>query len=197
MNLPNKLSIIRIVIVPIIVLIMIFPYAQLGIELGAFQIQYVTLPYKNVVVLVLFAIASFTDFLDGRIARKKNMVTSFGKFIDPIADKLLVNTMFIMFAVQGIVPIVGVLLMIWRDTIVDAIRMMVGAKGKVMAAGNLGKLKTVLQMVAIIAILLCNLPFELFRLAVVDFLFWFATFVSVMSGVSYFIQAKDIILETK
>ncbi|MEA5026355.1 CDP-diacylglycerol--glycerol-3-phosphate 3-phosphatidyltransferase [bioreactor metagenome] len=197
MNLPNKLSIIRITLVPIIVLVMIFPYAQVGIDLGSFQIQYVTLTVKNIIVLVLFMIASFTDFLDGRIARKRNMVTSFGKFIDPVADKLLVNTMFIMFAVQGIAPVVGVLLMIWRDTIVDVIRMIASSKGKVMAAGPLGKLKTVLQMVSIIIILLSNLPFELYRLAVADFIFWFATLVSVMSGISYFIQAKDIIMESK
>jgi len=197
MNLPNKLSLVRIIIVPIIVLVMLFPYAQFGIDLGRIQIQYVTLPIKNIIVLGLFCVASFTDFLDGKIARKYNMVTSFGKFIDPIADKLLVNTVFIMLAVNGIVPIVGVLLMVWRDTIVDAIRMMVSAKGKVMAAGPLGKLKTVLQMVAIIIILLNNLPFELYRLAVADFIFWFATFISIMSGISYFIQAKDILLESK
>ncbi|MDD2591200.1 MAG: CDP-diacylglycerol--glycerol-3-phosphate 3-phosphatidyltransferase [Erysipelotrichaceae bacterium] len=197
MNLPNKLSLLRITIVPMIVLIMIFPYAQFGIDMGYIAIGFVILPIKNIIVLILFAIASFTDFLDGSIARKYNMITSFGKFIDPIADKLLVNTMFIMLAVNGIVPVVGVLLMIWRDTIVDAIRMMVSAKGKVMAAGPLGKLKTVLQMVAIIVILLNNLPFELYRLAVADFIFWFATFISILSGLSYFIQAKDVLLESK
>lgn len=197
MNLPNKLSIIRILIVPVIVLVMIFPYAQFGIELGYLQIAHVALPIKNIIVLCLFTIASVTDYFDGKIARKRNMITSFGKFIDPIADKLLVNTLFIMLAVFGIVPVVGVLLMIWRDTIVDAIRMMASAKGKVMAAGPLGKLKTVLQMIAIIVILLNNLPFELYRLAVADFLFWFATFVSLMSGFSYFMQAKDILLESK
>ncbi|MEA5017478.1 MAG: CDP-diacylglycerol--glycerol-3-phosphate 3-phosphatidyltransferase [Erysipelotrichaceae bacterium] len=197
MNLPNKLSIIRILIVPVIVLVMIFPYAQFGLELGYLQIAHVVLPIKNIIVLCLFTIASVTDYYDGKIARKRNMITSFGKFIDPIADKLLVNTLFIMLAVFGIVPVVGVLLMIWRDTIVDAIRMMASAKGKVMAAGPLGKLKTVLQMIAIIVILLNNLPFELYRLAVADFLFWFATFVSLMSGFSYFMQAKDILLESK
>lgn len=197
MNLPNKLSLFRIVLVPVIVLVMIFPYSQFQIELGTIEIGFVSLPVVNLIVMVLFAIASITDFLDGHIARSQNLITSFGKFIDPIADKLLVNTMFIMFAVNGIIPVVPVLLMIWRDSIVDAIRMVASNKGRVMAAGILGKVKTVSQMITIILILLCNLPFELYRFPVSDFLLWFSTFVSVVSGISYFVQAKDVILESK
>lgn len=196
MNLPNKLSCFRMVLVPLIVLVMIFPYAQLGIAIPEFEFGFVSLSLKNIIVLILFATASFTDFLDGYIARKHNLITSFGKFIDPIADKLLVNTMFVMFAATGIVPVVPVVIMIWRDTIVDGLRMNAAAKGKVVAAGMLGKLKTVSQMLAIIFILLNNLPFELVRFPLSDFLLWFATLISVASGISYFIQLKDIILES-
>ncbi|TFG82790.1 MAG: CDP-diacylglycerol--glycerol-3-phosphate 3-phosphatidyltransferase [Erysipelotrichales bacterium] len=197
MNLPNRLSMVRIFLIPLIVLIFLFPVAQFNIYIGHFTFGFVTLSYRNVVLLVLFALASFTDFLDGYIARKYDMITSFGKFIDPIADKLLVNTMFILLAWQGIVPIVAVLLMLWRDTAVDAIRMIASSKGRVMAAGYLGKVKTVSQMIAIMLLLVNNLPFELYGLPVADFMVWFATFISLLSGISYFLQAKDILLESK
>ena len=144
----------------------------------------------------MFALASFTDYLDGHIARKYNLITSFGKFIDPIADKLLVNTMFILFAVDGVVPALFVLLMIWRDMIVDGLRMNASAKGKVVAAGMMGKAKTVLQMFAIIFLLLNNLPFALVSLPVADLLFYAAVAVSVASGVDYFLKLKDIVMET-
>lgn len=197
MNLPNRLTLVRIVMIPLIVLIVLFPFAQFNIYIGHFSIEHIDLSFRNVVILVLFCIASFTDFLDGYIARKHNLVTSLGKFLDPIADKLLVNTMFILFAWQGIIPVVAVLVMLWRDTAVDAIRMIASQKGRVMAAGYLGKVKTVAQMVTIILILLNNLPFELYSLPVSDLMVWFSTFISLISGISYFLQAKDILLETK
>ena len=125
-----------------------------------------SLSMVNIVCLIIFAVASITDFLDGYIARKNNLITSFGKFIDPIADKLLVNTSFILLAFNTQVPMVAVLIMIWRDTIVDAIRMMASTKGKVMAAGMLGKAKTVTQMVAIIFAFLNNIPFAFINLPV-------------------------------
>ena len=160
------------------------------------RVTVMNLPNKLSLVLILFAIASFTDYLDGYIARKHNLITSFGKFIDPIADKLLVNTMFILFAVDGVVPAVFVLIMIWRDMIVDGLRMNASAKGKVVAAGMMGKAKTVLQMFAIIFLLLNNLPFAFVSLPVADILFYAAVAVSVASGAEYFLKLKDIVMET-
>ena len=150
----------------------------------------------DLIVLVLFAVASFTDFLDGNIARKRNLITSFGKFIDPIADKLLVNTMFILFAVSGVVSVIPVIIMIWRDTIVDGLRMNASKSGVVVAAGMAGKLKTVLQMFAIIFLLMHNVPFAFFHLPVADILVWCATLASVVSGIKYFMELKGIIMET-
>ena len=196
MNLPNKLSCFRMVLVPLIVAVWIFPYAQFNIKLPEFYFGFVTLSLKNILVLVLFAIASFTDFLDGYIARKNNLITSFGKFIDPIADKLLVNTVMIMFACNGMVPVVPVVVMIWRDTIVDGLRMNTASKGVVVAAGMLGKIKTVAQMITIILVLLNNLPFELMKFPMAEFMLWFSMIVSVASGVSYFNQMKEYILES-
>lgn len=197
MNLPNRLTIIRILMIPIIVLVWIFPYAQFNIEVLTFNIGFVSLLSTNLICLVLFVLASFTDFLDGAIARKKNLITTFGKFADPIADKLLVTTMFILFASQGIIPVVPVLIMVVRDTIVDGCRMIASQNGIVVAAGYLGKLKTVLQMLSVCLILLNNIPFELYRLPVSDFVLWFAAFVSLASGVSYFNQMKEYIFESK
>ena len=183
MNLPNRLTVMRIIMIPVIILIAIFPYSQFGIEIPLLQFGFVTLSAVNIVMLVLFCVASFTDFLDGYLARKNNLVTTFGKFADPIADKLLVTTMYILFAAQGTIPVVPVLIMVARDTIVDGIRMIASSSGVVMAAGYLGKLN--------------NLPFELYRLPVSDFLLWFAAFTSLASGISYFNQMKEYIFESK
>ncbi len=196
MNLPNKLSMFRIFLIPLIVLIMIFPYAQYGIVIPQFYFEFVSLSLVNVIVLILFIIASLTDMLDGYIARRDNLITTLGKFIDPIADKLLVNSIFVVLASQGVIPVVPIVLMIARDTVVDGIRMMCSTKGIVLAAGVLGKIKTVCQMLTICVLLLNNLPFELYRFPMDDFLLWFTTFVSIVSGVSYFIQSKKVILES-
>lgn len=196
MNLPNKLSCFRMVLVPILVVVWIFPYAQFNITMPEFTFGIVNLSLKNILVLILFCIASITDYLDGYLARKNNLITSFGKFIDPIADKMLVNTMMIMFACMGMVPVVPVIIMIWRDTIVDGLRMSTASKGVVVAAGMLGKIKTVSQMITIVLVLLNNLPFELLRFPMADFMLWFSMLVSVASGFSYFMQMKEYVLET-
>lgn len=195
MNLPNKLSLFRIILVPVIACIYLFYDSSLNIVFTAYGTT-VSLSLMNVLVLLLFAIASFTDFLDGNIARKRNLITSFGKFIDPIADKLLVNTMLILFAVSGVVSVLPVLIMVWRDMIVDGLRMNASAKGKVVAAGMMGKAKTVLQMFAIIFLLLNNLPFAFVHLPVADALLWLAMIVSVISGADYFMKLKDIVMES-
>ena len=196
MNIANKLTVFRITLIPIIVLIYLFPYAQFNITVGRIFIENVSISYVDIAALFLFSIASFTDFLDGYLARSRGMITVFGKFLDPIADKLLVNTMFILFASKGIVPVVAVLIMIWRDTTVDAVRMLLSQKGLVMAAGYLGKFKTVAQMLAIVVILLNNVPFEFYNIPVSSMLLWFATLMSALSGASYLIQSRVYFTET-
>lgn len=191
MNLANKLTLFRIALIPTIILVYIFPYSQFGLEVGYKSVGHVVLTYKSIAVLVLFSIASLTDLLDGYIARSRNMITTFGKFLDPIADKMLVNTLFILFASEGAVPVVAVVIMIWRDTIVDALRMLLAQKGMVMAAGYLGKAKTVFQMLAIILVLLNNIPFELQNIPMASIMVWFATLMSVLSGISYVLQSRS------
>ncbi|MFV0254836.1 MAG: CDP-diacylglycerol--glycerol-3-phosphate 3-phosphatidyltransferase [Erysipelotrichaceae bacterium] len=196
-NLPNKLTIIRITAVPIVVLIMLFPYQQFSINIPIINIGFVNISVLNIIVFLTFVAVSATDFLDGYIARKYDLVTSFGKFLDPIADKLLVNSIFIVLVSQSVVPVVPVLLMISRDVIVDGVRMMAADKNKVIAAGFLGKVKTVLQMLTLGLVLLNNLPFELWSVPAADFMLWLSALVSVVSGINYFDQAKDIIFESK
>ena len=197
MNVPNKLTVFRIFLVPVLVLIWLFPYEQFNIGFAVFNVFGVKLSLLNLILLFIFALASFTDMLDGKIARKYNLITTFGKFADPLADKLLVNTMLILMAYDHMIPVVPVIIMLARDIIVDGCRMMASQSGVVVAAGMLGKLKTVAQMFAIILILLNNLPFEIWNFPVADILLWFATLASAVSGYSYFVQLKEYIFESK
>ncbi len=154
MNLPNKLTVFRMVLVPTILAV-----ALLGEEgIVTWDILGSQLSLMHLICLVLFIIASLTDLFDGKLARKHNLVTTFGKFMDPIADKMLVNTMLVLLAYWRMIPVVCVVLMIMRDLIVDAIRLLAAEKQVVVAAGPLGKLKTVMQMAAIIIVLLDNFP---------------------------------------
>ena len=197
MNLPNRLTLFRIVLIPVIILLWIFPYTAFGYEPLIIQIGAVSLSVVNLATLVVYFIAAVTDALDGYLARRNNMMTTFGKFADPIADKLLTTTMFILFAYGGLIPVVPVIIMVSRDTVVDGCRMVAAANGKVVAAGMMGKLKTVLQMVTIAMILLNNLPFELWGLPVTGVLLWFSAFISFVSGVQYFNQTRDDIMESR
>jgi len=196
MNLPNRLTLLRVLFVPLIVFFAIFPFSYFGIQFGSILIGFVRIPGLNIIQLVIFILASFTDFLDGYLARKNHLVSTFGKFMDPLADKLLVNTLFILFVMQGLVPVLAVMIMIWRDIMVDGLRMLAAEKGKVMAAGYLGKVKTVVQMLTIILILVSNLPFELFNLPVSTFMLWFSVVISVLSGIGYFRQMSQTLFES-
>lgn len=196
MNIPNRLTLLRLVFVPLIVFFAVFPFAQFGINFGYIMVGFVSLPVVNLIILVIFVLASITDFLDGYLARRFNLITTFGKFIDPLADKLLVNTIFVLLSVQGVVPVIAVLLMIWRDSAVEGIRMIAARQGVTIAAAFLGKVKTVAQMITIVLYLLSNLPFELVQLPVHQLMLWFTVSISLLSGLSYFVQAKDIILES-
>lgn len=180
------------ILVPIVVIVWLLPLSLFPV----FNIGEVALSLRNIIALIIFVIASFTDYLDGHIARKNNLITSFGKFIDPIADKLLTTTMFILFLADGMIFSVPVILMIARDIIVDGLRMNTAAKGVVVAAGILGKIKTVLQMFTIILILLNNLPFALIGIPVSNIMLWASAIVSVVSGIDYFNKMKEHILES-
>ena len=191
MNLPNKLTMARIAIVPLVVLI------YLWIPETAMVYDPVSgLCLRDVISFLLFAAASITDFLDGQIARKNNLITSFGKFADPIADKLLVNTLLILMVYMHKASIIAVLLMIARDLMVDGLRMVASQQGKVVSAGIFGKIKTVLQMFAIATLLLQNWPFSSIGLPVSTILLWAATLMSLYSGYVYFMKLKKYVFES-
>lgn len=197
MNVPNKLTIVRIVISFIIVFILLFPFDRININFYSFYVGEIYVSLKYVIAGVLFIIASFTDYLDGHIARKYGLITNTGKMLDAIADKILVSSILIILAalrfINPIIPVVIVL----RDIIVNAIKMEAAAKGRVVAAIKSGKLKTAALMIGTTLIFFYNLPFELINLRVAEFLLYFATIMSIVSMIEYYKLNKDLIFERK
>lgn len=196
MNLPNKLTVIRVLLVPLLILVYMFPYDTTGINVPVYHILDTDISLVNIIILVIFIIASITDYFDGRIARSKKLITTFGKFADPIADKLLVNTIFLLLASDGKINIIIPIIMISRDTIVDAIKMSAASKQVVVAASKLGKLKTVSQMIALCFLLVNNFPFSVLGIDLATILAWIATVISVISGIDYFIKNREMLMET-
>lgn len=196
MNLPNKLTLSRLVLVPVLIVIYLFPYTYLGIHVPTFDILSTHLSLKDILVFVIFAVASITDFFDGYIARRDNLVTTFGKFVDPIADKLIVNTALLLLASSSRISILVPIIMIARDTIVDAVRLVAIQNNKVIAASILGKAKTVTQMIGIILVMLNNIIFGYFNIPMDQIMMGVATVISLASGLEYFMKNKHFILES-
>lgn len=191
MNMPNRLTIIRILLVPVVVAVYLCMDPTIGVIDEASG-----LALRDVIAFVIFAVASITDFFDGMLARKYNWITSFGKFADPIADKMLVNTVLILMVYFHQANVIAVLLMIARDLIVDGLRMSAANSGEVVSAGIFGKLKTVLQMFALVFLLLKDWPFVYMGICMDQILLWAATVASLYSGWIYFNQLKKYVLET-
>ena len=191
MKLPNRISFSRIVIALLIVVILLFPFDSAGITtLKLFVNESIVVDVKYLVVGVLFVLASFTDFLDGFVARKKNCHTDFGKMIDAIADKILIDSVLILLATIGFIhPVIAVVVMI-RDVAVDSIKRYAASRGIVIGSIKLAKVKTVLFMVSISMILFYNLPFELFNLKIADIILVVATIMSIVSGFEYYSYIK-------
>ncbi len=192
MNLPNKITLGRIILSIIILIIMMFPFHDVGYDFPTYLVAgKITVSLKYIICGVLFMIASFTDFLDGNIARKRNIVTDLGKVMDAIADKILVNGILIILACDGVLPVVVPVIIITRDTIVDCIKMMAGSKGKVVAASIWGKIKTVFMMTGISLVMIGDLPFELIGISLGYYMILAACVLSIYSGIQYFIANKE------
>ena len=198
MNLPNRLTISRIILSFIIIGLLLFPFDAAGIEIPRIFInEAIVVDIRYPIAGILFIIASLTDFADGYVARKYNLITDFGKMSDAIADKVLVNSVLIILSSTGFIhPIIAVVVVV-RDSIVNSIKMAAGSKGKVVAAIKSGKLKTACLMVGIVLTLFYNLPFELFNLRVADFLLVVAAVLSIISGVQYYHLNKSLIFSKK
>lgn len=195
MNLPNKITITRIFLAFIVLILLIFPFYQIDFHFPAYLVfGKVTLDLKYLIAGGLFIIASITDFLDGYIARSRNLVTDFGKVADAIADKILVNGVLIALAVNGTISVIIPVVIVTRDIIVDSIKMVAGSKNKAVSASNLGKVKTIFMMVGISLTFFSNLPFELINIKVSDILLLLATILSVISACQYFANNKEYIM---
>lgn len=198
MNLPNKITMCRIVMAILVLVMLMFPYGSIGINIPVYKVgANVLLKLNYIIAGILFVIASITDFLDGNIARKNNLVTDFGKVMDAIADKVLVNGVLIIFAYNGNIPLIVPVVIILRDTVVDSIKMVAGSKGNVVAASIWGKLKTICMMVGLSLVFFSNLPFELIGFRLDYILLITATILSVYSGIQYFIANKQYFLENR
>ena len=194
MNKANKITISRIVMSVIILILLLVPFEQFNIDFPVWTVgKRVLLDSKYVIAGVLFIIASLTDFLDGYIARKYNMVTDFGKMIDAISDKLLTNTVLVVLACNQLISPVIAVVIIARDIVVDSIKMLIGNKGKAVAAIPIAKVKTATLMVGLTLTFFSNLPFELIPIRVSDYLLIIAAVLSVVSGAKYYVMAKEYI----
>lgn len=176
MNLPNKLSIARIFLVPVCILFMMLD----------------SIPYNYLIALVVFVVASFTDFLDGHIARSRHLITTFGKFVDPLADKLLVCSVLICMIPSGVANAVAVVIIIAREFAVSGLRTIAAEKNVVLAANMWGKIKTVSQIIVICFSLFCleffNTPLTV---TISNCLVWCIAAITIASGVTYFAANID------
>lgn len=195
MNLPTKLTVLRIIMTFIIIFILIFPFYSIGVQWPEFKVGEVVISLQYIISGILFIIASVTDFIDGYLARKNNQVTDLGKMLDAIADKILVNSVLIILAYKGMIPIIVPVITVLRDTIVDAIKMQAASQGKVVAAIKSGKLKTATLMIGTTLAFFYNLPFELIPLNISDFLLIIATVLSVVSGIQYYLLNKELLFK--
>jgi CDP-diacylglycerol--glycerol-3-phosphate 3-phosphatidyltransferase len=198
MNLPNKITIVRLILAVIIIVILLFPFYAINIEFPTYIFNdKIVVDSRFLIAGVIFIIASLTDFLDGYLARKYKIVTDFGKFLDAIADKVLVNTALVILSAKGFIhPIIPVIV-ISRDIIVDSIRMIASNNGKVIAAGKAGKLKTACLMVGIALTMFYNIPFEVWNIDVANVLLIIATVLSMYSGIGYYYANKKLLFTNK
>ena len=197
MTLPNKLTMFRIILIPLMVVVAYVPFFS-SISVGC-------LTLANLVNLIIFTVASLTDFLDGWIARKYNLVTTFGKFADPLADKLLVVSAMVILCTQlqgtsysWFIPGWVIIVILCREFIVSGIRLVAVERGNVIAAGFMGKLKTATTMVAIIFLFLYEIKFN--EIPVFGYIgavmMYLALLFTIISGIEYFWKNREVILES-
>jgi len=194
-NVPTKLTFLRIILTIVLVLLLLFPFHLIGVHFPTILVGNILLDLRYILGGIIFIFASVTDYFDGMLARKHNEVTDFGKFLDAIADKMLVNSVLIIFAAMGYISAFIPTIIVIRDIVVDAIRMNVASKGKVQAARFSGKLKTASLMVGIVLTFFYNLPFELWGFDVSKAFLYFGTLMSLVSMVEYYRLNKKLIFQ--
>lgn len=173
MNIANQLTILRIIMIPFFIFLLLEGY-----DFGAF---------------IVFSLAAFTDFLDGYLARKYTLITNFGKFMDPLADKLLVTSALVCFVQLGLINAWVVIIILSREFIVSIFRAIAAAEGIVIAASWWGKAKTISQMFMVIVLLLNNYPFEWINVPMDQILIVLATVLTIISGYDYIVKNKQVL----
>lgn len=179
MNLPNKITVFRIFMIPFFVACMLIN----------------EIPYNEIIAGVIFIIAALSDLVDGKIARRYNLVTNFGKFMDPLADKLLVQSALLCFVANGLLPAWIAIVIMSREFIISGFRLVAADKGIVIAAGNLGKLKTVFQMVMSV-MLIFHFHHPIWQL-LEQVLIWGSLVLTIVSLIDYIVKNKEVLKETK
>lgn len=192
MNLPNKITISRIFMIPLFMIVMLIPFSWGNISLLGAE-----MPVTHLVGAIIFIIASVTDWIDGYYARKYNLVTNLGKFLDPLADKLLVSAALVVLVDLELAASWIVIVIISREFAITGLRLVLAGGGEVVAANMLGKIKTWAQIVAISALLLHNIIFELISFPFDDLALWVAMFFTIWSGWDYFDKNKHVFTNSK
>ena len=206
MNLPNRITLIRVILLPLIIIIPILAkinsynnfLAKNIIIPGVLEAEY-NITWCNVIVLIIFVTAAITDAIDGHIARSRKLVTDFGKFLDPLADKLLVTSAMLVLLEEGRLWGWVVAIILAREFAVTGLRSIAASKGKVIAASMYGKVKTTFQMIMIILLLINNFPFSLLYIhtgiyiPMDKIIIVVATLLTIISGVDYFIKNKEVL----
>jgi CDP-diacylglycerol--glycerol-3-phosphate 3-phosphatidyltransferase len=187
-NLPNKITLFRIFLIPIFIIILIIPS-----DWGTIEVLSSTIELNHLIAALVFSVASFTDWLDGYLARKMNIVSNFGKFADPLADKMLVMTALVFLIELSLAPAWIVAVIVSRELAVTGLRLLlVEQGGQVMAAAWPGKIKTNTQMLAIIFLFLDDFPFAFTGIPVGTILLYICLFFTIYSGVLYFNEARFV-----
>ena len=197
MNTPNKLTLLRLIIVPFYVFFLLMP----------------SVPHHYIIAILLFGAAAYTDHLDGKIARKYNMITDFGKFADPLADKVMILSALACFIQVGLTNAIILILIVSREFAITSIRLVASSQGKVLAANNWGKAKTISQIAAVLLIMLMQYILELDSMGCIDLgntdlyahwfdvagdiFMWISVIFTLVSGVIYIVQNIDFIKSTK
>lgn len=192
MNVPNKITISRIFLIPIFMIILSIPF-----DWGEWSIGDAELPVSHLIATLVFVLAAGTDWLDGYYARKYHLITNLGKFLDPLADKLLVAAAFILLVELGLAPAWIVIIILSREFAVTGLRLVAAGEGIVLAASQMGKLKTVTQMLAAILLLLHNFPFSYIGFPLAMVVLYISMIVTAISGVDYFVKNLHVMRDSK
>lgn len=188
MNIANQLTILRMILIPVFLVFLLVPMGHTDLAVGAAHFS-----VARLIAALIFMVASLTDWLDGFLARKLNLVSNFGKFMDPLADKLLVMAAFVALVGLQEIPSWMVIVILAREFAITGFRLVAVEQGKVIAASPIAKWKTTFQMVALILYLLNNIPFGKTGFPLDSICLWIAVILTILSGWDYFAKNKSVL----